>query len=144
MMEYYSLHIVCSLIIVAYLFAVQRSNQRYTRWPFHRTICFIIGMIAILFSISGPIAKLAHENFIYHMIVHLLLGMLAPLLLVISAPMTLLLRNVSVEIARKISRFFRSRFVRFYRNPVIASTLNIGGLWLLYTTPLFMWTVQYW
>jgi len=99
-----------------------------------------LGIISIYLSATSPLAELAHENFIYHMVVHLLLGMLAPLLLVLSAPMTLVLRTVPVEKARLISRFFRSPFVRFYRNPIVASILNIGGLWIFYTTPLFVRT----
>ena len=68
---------------------------------------------------------------------HLLLGMLAPLLIALSAPMTLLLRTLNVNYARKLSRLLRSHPIRFFSHPIVASILNIGGLWLLYTTNLY-------
>lgn len=72
-----------------------------------------------------------------HMLVHLLLGMLAPLLMALAAPMTLLLRTLSVSSARVLSRVLSSRPLRLLTHPVIASFLNLGGLWLLYTTDLY-------
>lgn len=68
---------------------------------------------------------------------HLLLGMLAPLLVALAAPMTLLLRTLKVHAARKLSRLLQRRLIRFFTHPIVASFLNIGGLWLLYTTSLY-------
>lgn len=72
-----------------------------------------------------------------HMVGHLFLGMLAPLLLVHAAPMTLLMRTLSVGSARRLSRVLKSLPVSIYCHPVVASILNIGGLWVLYTTELY-------
>ncbi|EPE61667.1 putative membrane protein [Exiguobacterium sp. S17] len=71
------------------------------------------------------------------MIGHLLLGMLAPLCLALSAPMTLLLRTLDVHVARRVTRVLKSRPLQFFTNPVTASILNIGGLYLLYMTDLY-------
>lgn len=68
---------------------------------------------------------------------HLMLGMAAPLLLALGAPATLLLRSLRTDDAKKAARVLKSAVFSFYRHPVTASVLNIGGLWILYTTPLF-------
>jgi putative membrane protein len=77
------------------------------------------------------------SGFVAHMAVHLLLGMLAPLLLVLAAPGTLALRSLSVVPARRLSAVLRSVPVRVLTHPVPAALLNVGGLWLLYASPVY-------
>lgn len=125
------------LVLIGYLFAVIYSSRRYKPWPIYRTACWILGVLLALISVAGPLAERAHSDFTFHMIGHLLLGMLAPLLLVLAAPITLLLRTLSIPKARRLAHFLRGRLSRLYTHPVFASVLNIGGLWLLYTTELF-------
>ena len=67
------------------------------------------------------------------------LRLLAPLLLVLSAPVTVALRGLPVAWARRLSRVLSTPYVRVVSHPVVAGLLNIGGLWLLYTTPLHAW-----
>jgi putative membrane protein len=71
------------------------------------------------------------------MVGHLFLGMLSPLFLAHAAPMTLLMRTLGVGHARKLSRVLKSFPVSMYCHPIAASILNIGGLWVLYTTELY-------
>lgn len=125
------------IALIFYIVAVIVSNQHKKQWSHYRTSCWIVGCVSALVTLIGPLASLIHVNFVAHMIGHLLLGMLAPLLMALAAPMTLLLRTLPVKTARTLSRIMRSPYVRFVRHPIIASTLNVGGLWLLYTTPLF-------
>lgn len=126
------------LIMIMYIVAAIQSNRFFKKWPHYRMICWFLGVGCVVVTIVGPLAAQAHTDFVVHMIIHLLLGMLAPLLLVLSAPITLLFRTLNVKSARKLSRLLRSRFVKFYSIPVVASILNIGGLWVLYTTDLFV------
>lgn len=125
------------LAALIYLLFVLLSNRRHKRWPYYRYIYWILGVLSAAITLIGPIANLAHKNFTVHMVGHLFLGMLAPLLLVLAAPMTLLMRTLSVSSARRLSRILKSLPVSIYCNPVVASTLNIGGLWVLYTTNLY-------
>ena len=64
--------------------------------------------------------------------------MLAPLLMVLAAPMTLALRTLPVDAARGLSRVLKTRPIRTLSDPMVASLLNVGGLWILYTTDLFI------
>ena len=82
-------------------------------------------------ALVGPLADAARTAFTPHMAAHLLLGMAAPLLLVLAAPVTLALRALPVARARTLSRLLRTPPVRAVTRPVVAGTLNAGGLWVL-------------
>jgi putative membrane protein len=125
------------IVLILYTFAVIRSNQRYKQWPMYRTTCWVLGVLFAILAVAGPVASFGHMNFTVHMIGHLLLGMLAPLLMALAAPVTLMLRTLPTASARKVSKVLQSLPSRFLTNPIVASILNIGGLWLLYTTNLY-------
>jgi putative membrane protein len=125
------------LAVLIYILLALVSNRRHKRWPFYRYLYWIFGVLSASIALIGPIANLAHVNFTMHMVGHLFLGMLAPLLLAHAAPVTLLMRTLSVGSARGLSRVLKSISVSIYCNPVVASILNIGGLWVLYTTELY-------
>ncbi|SDJ09303.1 cytochrome c oxidase assembly protein [Salimicrobium halophilum] len=127
------------LAIILYIGAALYSDRsrHLQKWPAHRYVLFILGVVCAGISVIGPLANEARIDFRAHMVGHLLLGMLAPLLLVLARPMTLLLRTLPVAAARKLSFFLRSSYVRVISHPITASVLNIGGLWVLYTTDLY-------
>ncbi len=107
------------------------------KWPIYRYLLWIAGVSSAASTIIGPLAQKAHSDFIIHMSGHLLLGMLAPLLLVLAAPVTLLLRSLETTNARRVVKLLKSAPVQLVSHPIIASILNIGGLWVLYTTGLY-------
>lgn len=120
-----------------YLFCTIHAGRLGKKWPGSRFIFLVFGVLFAICSVTGPLPDLAHADFRIHMVTHLFLGMLSPLLIHFSHPLTLILRTLSVQKARKLTRFFKSRYVRTISHPVNASLLNIGGLWLLYTTHLY-------
>lgn len=124
---------------IGYLILMIRTNRsrRLKHWPAWRLFFWLSGIMSATVVFAGPFAEAAHHDFRLHMAGHLLLGMLAPLLIALSAPVTLLLRALPVPAARRLTKALRHPIARFYRNPVTATILNIGGLWLLYATPLF-------
>ncbi|AKG73035.1 cytochrome c oxidase assembly protein [Salinicoccus halodurans] len=123
--------------LLLYPSAIFLSNKKHRKWPYSRYIFWFSGISAATAALTGPLFEMSHENFTAHMAGHLLLGMLAPLLLVFSKPMTLLMRTLNVSAARRLSRVLNSRYGQFISNPLIASVLNIGGLYLIYKTDLF-------
>ncbi|WP_062107587.1 cytochrome c oxidase assembly protein [Bacillus niameyensis] len=125
------------LAFVMYILAVIFSSRRYKPWPMYRTVCWTLGILLAIIAVAGPLANRAHVSFTAHMFGHLLLGMLAPLLLALAAPITLVLRMLSIPLARKLSKVLKSWPSRVFTNPIVTSFLNIGGLWLLYTTNLY-------
>ncbi|MEV4511007.1 cytochrome c oxidase assembly protein [Dactylosporangium sp. NPDC049525] len=104
-------------------------------WPWWRTASWFAGLAAAGFAVLGP--PPADGGFVGHSVEHLLLGMLAPLLVCAAAPVTLLLRGLPVGAARQVSRILRSAPVVVLTHPVPVVVLNVGGLWLLYATPLY-------
>lgn len=126
------------LFLAGYAAALFAARRRGRRWPAWRLACAVTGVGAGLVAV-GPLGVTGHHDYVMHMWGHLLLGMLAPLLLVVSAPVTVALRGLPVPAARCLSAVLGSTHVRLVAHPVTAAVLNIGGLWLLYTTPLHSW-----
>jgi putative membrane protein len=124
-------------VLMMYIFAAVFSGRRHKRWPIYRTVFWVLGVIFAIIAVAGPLANQAHLDFRAHILGHLFLGMLAPLLMALGAPIRLALRTFSTSLARKLSRILRSWPSRIYTDPIVASLLNIGGLWLLYTTDLY-------
>lgn len=125
------------LALVIYILAVSVSSRRRRPWPIYRTVCWVLGVHFAIIAVAGPLANRAHADFTIHMFGHLLLGMLAPLLMVLAAPIKLVLRTLSIPSARRLSKVLRSWPSRVFTHPVVTTFLNIGGLWLLYTTNLY-------
>lgn len=125
------------LLFAVYIIAVITTNERFKKWPIFRTVCWTIGIGIALAAVVGPLANSAHSNFTAHMVSHLLLSMIAPIFMAIAKPMTLLLRTANTMIARKLTSILKSHLLKFVSHPITAAVLNVGGLWLLYTTNLF-------
>ncbi|MCP3763402.1 cytochrome c oxidase assembly protein [Domibacillus sp. A3M-37] len=123
--------------LILYIWAAVRFSHLHKVWPIYRSVLWTAGIACALIAVAGPLAEKAHTDFTAHMAGHLLLGMLAPLLMVVAAPITLLLRTIPVRQARLLTRLLKSRPTRFLTDPVTASILNVGGLWILYTTSLY-------
>ncbi|MBY0596397.1 cytochrome c oxidase assembly protein [Bacillus bingmayongensis] len=125
------------IILMVYIIATVLSSRYHKRWPLHRTVFWILGVICVATAVIGPLANRAHIDFTVHMLGHLLLGMLAPIFMVLAAPMTLFLRTLNVKTARRLSRVLKSRPLQTLSNPIVTTLLNLGGLWILYTTNLY-------
>lgn len=123
--------------MVLYRLAHKKLWERGSTWPAHRTVSWFAGCLLVLVSVYGPLAERAHHDFPVHMLVHVLLGMLAPLLLVLAAPVTLALRALPHATARRLGRLLSGKAAGFVANPFVAAILNVGGLWLIYRSPLF-------
>jgi putative membrane protein len=114
-----------------YLIAVARAAHRGP-WPWRRTGAWCAGTVAA----AAGVTLSASGGGTVHAVGHLLLGMLAPLLLVLSAPVTVALRALPADRARLLASALRSRPARVLAYPLVAGTLDAGGLWLIYTTGL--------
>lgn len=120
-------------ILAAYVIAALKQRQ-WSRW---RITFFVIGCLILLLAVSPVIVRWAHHELKGHMVQHLLIGMLAPLGLVLGAPMTLALRTLPADLAKRVVSLLHSRPVQIVSHPVSALMLNIGGMYVLYLTPLY-------
>ena len=126
---------------LAYLRAASRQSQRNKSWSPWRTVSFITGLLVLAVALAPPLATDAHNDPRGHMVQHLLIGMFAPLGIVLAAPVTLLLRTVPVAWGRRVASILRGPVVHVVGHPVTALVLNIGGMYLLYATPLYAATL---
>ncbi|WP_153396486.1 cytochrome c oxidase assembly protein [Ornithinicoccus halotolerans] len=129
-----------------YLLGVTRWQHRRTRaWSRWRTGSWLLGLLLVAAALAPPLAAAGHADPRAHMVQHLLLGMYAPLALVLAAPVTLLLGGATPggNLRRRVTRLLRSRPVHVLGHPLAAAALVTGGLWLLYTTPLYAATLQH-
>ncbi|OLO09937.1 hypothetical protein BTW10_17260 [Chromohalobacter japonicus] len=125
------------LAATLYLAGVWRTRHAGKPWSPWRSASFIVGTITLAVAFAAPVNAFAHHDLRGHMLQHLLVGMFAPLGLVFGAPMSLLLRNLAPARARATVTLLGSMPVRIVSHPLSAALLDIGGMYLLYLTPLY-------
>lgn len=139
-MFFVSLLIIVGLL-VAYVGGAYMQRRTVGGWSLWRVGAFTVGLGLLAVAVSPSVMRMAHHDLRFHMVQHLLIGMLAPLGLVLAAPMTLALRTLSVPAARRVTGVLRSGPIRVFSHPVTALVLNVGGMYLLYLTPLYAVTL---
>jgi len=128
-----------------YLAGVIRLLRRGDRWPWGRTVAWIIGLVIVIWTTSGGIATYAQVSVGWHMVQHMTMTMLAPILLVLGAPATLALR--ALHTAKGPERgprewlmwFLHTPLMKLLTNPIFVLALYVLGLYGLYFTGLFGW-----
>jgi putative membrane protein len=109
-------------------------------WRPARGVAFTCGVAALAVGLS-PLADPGVTAARAHMVQHVLLGMAAPVGLVLGAPVTLGLSALPVAARSRGTAVLRSRPVRTASHPLAAGLLHVGGLYLLYLTPLYARTL---
>ena len=130
--------------VALYIKGVVQLSRRGDKWPVGRTVAFALGISAIDYATSGGLGFYAKFSFEYHMVAHMVLGMVAPIGIVLGAPITLALRTLpqgrqSDErgIRGSLIALLHSKPAGIFTNPVMALALFDGSLFALYMTPLF-------
>ncbi|RLP73177.1 copper transporter [Mycetocola manganoxydans] len=139
--------LVTAFGIFFYLAGVVRLKRRGDRWPIHRTIFWVAGLLVLFYLTNGGIAAYQDYLFSVHMLGHMGLTMVVPVLLVPGAPVTLAMR--AVEKREDGSRGPRewillavhSKFGTVLANPLVAALLFAGSLWIFYYSPLLRWAM---
>jgi putative copper resistance protein D len=141
---------VAVVLAGAYLFAVTRLRRRGDGWPAGRTVAWVGGCLAMLLATSSGVRSYGSAMFSVHMVEHMTLNMFVPVLLVLGAPVTLALRvlpsaapGAPAGPREWIVRIVHSPFTAFLSNPIVAFTLFVGSLYIVYFTPLFDTLVRY-
>ncbi|MBA9004160.1 cytochrome c oxidase assembly protein [Thermomonospora cellulosilytica] len=127
--------VAVAVVVAVHLVAAARLRGRGDAWPWTRDLCFTAGGVLLAVAVIGV---LPGGPFTVHMLQHLLAGMAAPLLLVLGRPLTLALRALRPGglPRRVLLTAAHSRPARCLVFPPVAAVLDMGGLWLLYRTPL--------
>jgi len=140
---------ILTLMVALYVKGVFVLTKRGDKWPVGRTIAFALGIAATDFATSGGLGLYAQFSFSYHMMSHMVLGMIAPIGLVLGAPMTLALRTLpqgrnSDErgVRGSLLAALHSKIGVLYTNPIVALAIFDGSLFALYFTDLFAVLMQ--
>jgi putative membrane protein len=133
--------LVATLPMGLYLAGVGRLHRSGRTWSAWRIAGFALGLLLVAAALS-PAADAAASEARGHMVQHLLLGMYGPLALALGAPMTLLLVVLPNRSRRLVAAVLRSRPLHALTHVVIAAVLSVGGLYLLYLTPLYTLTTH--
>ena len=135
---------VLVLLVALYIKGVVVLTKRGDKWPVGRTIAFALGISAVDFATSGGLGLYANFTFSYHMISHMVIGMIAPIGLVLGAPITLALRTLPQArnpqergIRGSLIVVLHSRIGIIFTNPIVALIIFDGSLLALYFTDLF-------
>lgn len=135
---------VLLLLVALYVKGVVVLTRRGDKWPVGRTVAFAFAISIVDFATSGGLGVYALFSFEYHMIAHMLIGMVAPICLVLSAPITLALRTLpqgrtSEErgVRGSALALLHSRYSAIITHPISALAVFDGSLFLLYFTDLF-------
>lgn len=139
--------IFLGLLLIAtalYIRGVLLMSRRGDKWPVGRTVSFAIGVGITDYATSGGLGIYSHFAFSFHMVAHMVLGMIAPIAFVLSAPITLALRTLPQGrgdgergIRGLLLSFLHSRYSQIVTNPIVALAIFDGSLFALYMTPLF-------
>ncbi|MFE0489364.1 cytochrome c oxidase assembly protein [Streptomyces griseoaurantiacus] len=123
-----------ALSAAGYLAAAARLRRRGDGWPRHRDALFAAGCAALAGAAAGTPPG---GPFTVHMIRHLVFAMAVPPVLAAARPVTLVLRTLPAGPPRRALRaVLGSRPAALLLFPPMAAALDVGGLWLLYRTPL--------
>ena len=132
------------LATALYIRGVVVLTRRGDKWPVGRTVAFALAVSFADFATSGGLGVYAHFAFSYHMIAHMVLGMVAPIGFVLSAPITLALRTLPAGrtdsergIRGSLITIIHSRYSTIITNPVTALAIFDGSLFGLYLTPAY-------
>jgi cytochrome c oxidase assembly factor CtaG/putative copper export protein len=130
-----------------YLAGVRRLQKRGDRWPIHRTVFWVLGVLMLVWVTGGPINAYQEYLFSVHMLGHMMLSMAIPLLLVSGAPITLALRAIhkrddGTRGGREwIMWAVHSPFAKVVTHPFVAAAIFIVSLWAFYFTDLVRWSM---
>jgi len=138
--------LVMSLIAAGlYCAGVARLRARGDRWPWGRTISWLLGISLVIWCTNASIALYAQVSVGLHMVQHMTMTMLAPILLVLGAPATLALRALRPSVGNErgprewLVWFLHSWITRILTNPFYVFVVYVLGLYGLYFTPAFGW-----
>ncbi len=129
-----------AILGAGYVWAVRRVDRAHPDNPVPRarTVCWLLGLGAILVALQSPIERYDTTLFSVHMVQHILLTLVGPPLLVLGAPITLLLRVARPETRRRvILPILHSWPVRAITFPVVSWLLFAFTMWGAHFSPLF-------
>lgn len=134
---------------VAYIVGFINLRRRGDSWPIHRLICWLLGMIFLVYVTSGGARVYGEIQFSGHMIQHMLLIMVVPLPMVLGAPITMLMRGTKARtdgsrgVREWVLWLVHTPYMRFFANPIFASVNFAGSLVIFYYSGVMKYALEW-
>lgn len=134
--------------LAAYLLGVAKVRRRGDRWPWFRSVNWVIGLLVLTYITSGPPSVYGRILFSAHMVDHMALTMVAPIFLVLGAPVTLALRALPARAdgSRGMREWLlvlvHSKFSQLVTHPLFAAANFAGSIVLFYYSDLFRFAMR--
>ncbi|MGO1916916.1 cytochrome c oxidase assembly protein [Brevibacterium aurantiacum] len=134
---------------VAYIVGFINLRRRGDSWPIHRLICWLLGMIFLVYVTSGGARVYGEIQFSGHMIQHMLLIMVVPLPMVLGAPITMLMRGTKARtdgsrgVREWVLWLVHTPYMRFFANPIFASVNFAGSLVVFYYSGVMKYALEW-
>ena len=118
-----------------YLYGVWVLHARGDRWPWTRTLAFVVlGMGSFFFATSSGLAAYDTILLSAHMGQHMILSMLVPLFLALGAPVTLMLRTLPARPRSWLLAVLHSSVAKALTFAPLTLLLFVLSPWALYFT----------
>ncbi|MCF6746136.1 cytochrome c oxidase assembly protein [Blastococcus sp. KM273128] len=135
--------------LIAYLLGVRALRRRRLRWPWHRTVTFVAGIVTVLLVTATQVMGYGMMLFSIHMLQKMSLTVVSAMLLMLGAPVSLAIRALPRRgwgaVARRLLlRALRSKLARLLAHPVVTTVIFVGSLYALYFTPVFDFLMRSW
>ncbi|MDN5738732.1 cytochrome c oxidase assembly protein [Brevibacterium sp. BDJS002] len=136
-------------LATAYIVGFVNLRRRGDSWPVHRLICWLLGMIFLVYVTSGGARVYGEIQFSGHMIQHMLLIMVVPLPMVLGAPITMLMRGTKARtdgsrgIREWVLWLVHTPYMRFFANPIFASVNFAGSLVIFYYSGVMKYALEW-
>ncbi|WP_423723619.1 cytochrome c oxidase assembly protein [Arthrobacter zhangbolii] len=130
-------------LATSYLIGAVKVRRRGDKWPVLRTICWLVGLVALFYITCGAPQVYGMVLFSTHMLGHMALTMVVPLFLVLGAPVTLALKALPPRpdgtrgIREWILIGVHSRYSKIITNPIFAAVNFAGSIVVFYYSDLF-------
>jgi cytochrome c oxidase assembly factor CtaG len=142
--------VLSAAAVAVYLVGVIRLRRRGDKWPWGRTVSWVLGWFAVVCTTSSGLGQYADAAFSLHMILHMSLNMLCPVLLVMGGPVTLALRAAKASkgsapagVHEWVNAFLHWPLFRHLYNPLWVFIEFVSSYYVLYFTPLFEQAMRY-
>lgn len=150
LLDWYPEVLICAIALSAitlYLLGVRRLRRRGDAWSNVRIALWVAGWLLAIVVTSSGMGRYGMVLFSIHMVQHMTVNMLVPILLVLGAPITLALRALKPVRDGRGPRewlllILHSKWVKFVSHPLIALSIYVASLYMMYFTGLFYWAMK--
>lgn len=139
--------LLCFAGIFVYLVGVRRLHRRGESWPRHRTVFWLVGILALLYVSNGGVNAYREFLFSAQTIAQMMLIAIIPLLFVLAAPLGLASQTIRSRTDGSrggrewIMVIAGSRLITFATAPFAAAGILLASLAAFYYPPLLGWGI---